>query len=90
MDNNGQIDLLILQELIKGALEDSFDRQLWVRAEIWDISVNASGHCYLTLVEKDEATTNIVAKAQAIIWASTFRVLRPYSRPPQVKSCRPA
>ena len=78
MDNNGQIDLLILQELIKGALEDSFDRQLWVRAEIWDISVNASGHCYLTLVEKDEATTNIVAKAQAIIWASTFRVLRPY------------
>ena len=78
MGDNGQIDLLMLQELIKESLEDNFARQLWVRAEIWDISVNASGHCYLTLVEKDEATTNIVAKAQAIIWASTFRVLRPY------------
>lgn len=78
MDNNGQINLLLLQKLIKESLEDSFDRQLWVRAEIWDISVNASGHCYLTLVEKDETTTNIAAKAQAIIWASTFRVLRPY------------
>ena len=78
MDNNGQIGLKLLQELIKEALEDNFDRQLWVRAEIWDISVNASGHCYLTLVEKDEETSNIVAKAQAIIWASTFRVLRPY------------
>ena len=78
MGSNGQIDLLMLQELIKESLEDNFARQLWVRAEIWDISVNASGHCYLTLVEKDEATTNIVAKAQAIIWASTFRVLRPY------------
>ena len=78
MAGNGQIDLLMLQELIKESLEDNFARQLWVRAEIWDISVNASGHCYLTLVEKDEATSNIVAKAQAIIWASTFRVLRPY------------
>ena len=78
MGSNGQIDLLMLQELIKESLEENFARQLWVRAEIWDISVNASGHCYLTLVEKDEATTNIVAKAQAIIWASTFRVLRPY------------
>ena len=78
MGSNGQIDLLMLQELIKESLEENFARQLWVRAEIWDISVNASGHCYLTLVEKDEATTNIIAKAQAIIWASTFRVLRPY------------
>ncbi|MBO4657774.1 MAG: exodeoxyribonuclease VII large subunit [Bacteroidales bacterium] len=78
MAGNGQIDLLMLQELIKESLEENFARQLWVRAEIWDISVNASGHCYLTLVEKDEATSNIVAKAQAIIWASTFRVLRPY------------
>lgn len=78
MGSNGQIDLLMLQELIKESLEENFARQLWVRAEIWDISVNASGHCYLTLVEKDEATSNIVAKAQAIIWASTFRVLRPY------------
>ena len=78
MDNNGQISLLFLQKLIKESLEGSFDRQLWVRAEIWDMSVNASGHCYLTLVEKDEATSNIAAKAQAIIWASSFRALRPF------------
>ena len=78
MDNNGQISLLLLQKLIKESLEGSFDRQLWVRAEIWDMSVNASGHCYLTLVEKDEDTSNIAAKAQAIIWSSSFRVLRPF------------
>lgn len=78
MDNNGQISLLLLQELIKENLEGGFNRQLWVRAEIWDLSVNASGHCYLTLVEKDESTSNIVAKAQAIIWASAFRAIRPF------------
>ena len=78
METNGQISLQLLQELIKGALEDNFDRLLWVRAEILDLSVNASGHCYLTLVEKDEVTSNIVAKAQAIIWAYTFRTLRPF------------
>ena len=78
MDSKGQISLLMLQELIKESLESDFGRTLWVRAEIWDISVNASGHCYLTLVEKDEATSNIVAKAQAIIWASSFRTLRAY------------
>jgi exodeoxyribonuclease VII large subunit len=78
MDNKGQISLLMLQELIKESLEGDFERQLWVRAEIWDLSVNASGHCYLTLVEKDEATSNIVAKAQAIVWASNFRTLRPF------------
>jgi len=78
MDNTGQISLLQLQELIKESLEDSFTRQLWVRAEILDISVNASGHCYFTLVEKDETTSNTVAMAKAIAWASTYRVLRPY------------
>ena len=78
MDSKGQISLLMLQELIKECLEDDLERQFWVRAEIWDLSVNASGHCYLTLVEKDETTSNIVAKAQAIIWASSFRALRPY------------
>ena len=40
--------------------------------------MNYSGHCYLDLVEKDEKSDKVLARARATIWASTYRMLKPY------------
>lgn len=76
MANENQIGLLELQRMISDALEERFSRMVWLKAEISEVKVNYSGHCYLTLVEKDRES--VVAKSPAVIWASTFRTLGPY------------
>lgn len=43
---------------------------VWVTAETSDVRTSG-GHCYMELVQKDDAGT-IQAKARAVIWASTF------------------
>ncbi|MBN2829303.1 MAG: exodeoxyribonuclease VII large subunit [Candidatus Cloacimonetes bacterium] len=72
------LSLLELNEHIKEQLKLSFDRPLWVRAEISEMHENYSGHAYLELVEKDAATDRILAKTKANCWSSTFRMLKPY------------
>ena len=46
----------------------------WVMAELSDVRV-AGGHCYLELIEKNEAGQT-VAKLRATIWRSTYLQLR--------------
>ncbi len=70
--------LLELTSEVKETLSRSFPQTLWVKGEINEIRQSVSGHCYIELVEKDEATDNIVAKARATIWAYIFRMLKPY------------
>jgi exodeoxyribonuclease VII large subunit len=43
-----------------------------------DMTLNYSGHCYLDLIEKEERSDKVLARARATIWASTYRMLRPY------------
>ena len=43
---------------------------VWVCAEIADIKINASGHCYIELIEKNEKTGATEAQARATIWRS--------------------
>ena len=43
---------------------------MWVSAEIADIKINASGHCYIELIEKNEKTGATEAQARATIWRS--------------------
>lgn len=74
------ISLLELQEMIGDSLRGSFSDTLWLRAEISELKQNPSGHCYLTLVENDPDSGRLAAKASAIIWASTYRSLKPYFR----------
>lgn len=64
-----------LQKRIKGGLEASLPRRFWVRAEIGELKVNPSGHCYLNLIEKGVGS-QVSAKISAIIWASTFSLLK--------------
>ena len=52
MTESQHITLRELQRRVKSALEGQFALPLWVSAEISEIKVNYSGHCYLELVEK--------------------------------------
>ncbi|MCE1199830.1 MAG: exodeoxyribonuclease VII large subunit [Marinilabiliales bacterium] len=63
---------------IKKVISGRFNAPLWVVGEIAEMNVNQSGHCYLTLIEKEEDTDKIVAQARATIWSYTFRMLRPF------------
>lgn len=73
-----QVSLSELQRQVKGRLEDLFSMPVWVKAEISEMSVNRSGHCYLDLVETQEGTDTVIARCRATIWSYTFRMLRPY------------
>ncbi len=78
METKRPVGLLALQEQIKEALEDTFFETVWLQAEISELKPHPSGHCYLTLVEKDARSNTLLAKASAVIWASTWRMVKPY------------
>lgn len=65
-----------LSELIKSCLENNLEQSYWIVAELMDVRVNANGHCYLELVEKDDKSDRLVAKASGVIWAQRFRMLK--------------
>ncbi len=67
-----------LQEEIREVIQTSFEVPRWISCEIMDITQNYSGHCYLDLIEKDEKSDKILARARATIWASSYRMLKPY------------
>ncbi|MDP4226408.1 MAG: exodeoxyribonuclease VII large subunit, partial [Bacteroidota bacterium] len=72
------LTLLELNLSIREALTAAFPDSCWIIGEIGEINVNYSGHCYLELIEKGTDSDQIVAKARATIWSSTFRMLKPY------------
>ncbi|MFI3324152.1 MAG: exodeoxyribonuclease VII large subunit [Rikenellaceae bacterium] len=69
-----------LQLSIKGALSERFPLAIWVSAEIAEIKVNYSGHCYLELVEKGERDSLAKAQSRAVIWRSSYAVISSYFR----------
>lgn len=78
MDEREIIGLPELQEMVSESLEQRFAQPVWLRAEISEIKENRSGHCYLTIVERDADSGGVAAKASAIIWSSAYRMLKPY------------
>ncbi|TKG96106.1 exodeoxyribonuclease VII large subunit [Puteibacter caeruleilacunae] len=72
------IKLSQLNQRIVHTLEQEFSQPVWIIAEIAELKENRNGHCYLELVEKDEATNRITARARATIWAYTYRMLKPH------------
>ncbi|WP_163717151.1 exodeoxyribonuclease VII large subunit [Mangrovibacterium lignilyticum] len=73
-----QLSLLELNQQIKGTLDDAFATLVWVKAEISEITVNRTGHCYLELVDMDPSGKEVLARARATIWSYSFRMLKPY------------
>ena len=77
-EREGERSVLGLKELlgmVREYIETGFPGPVWVRAEISEIKNHPSGHCYLTLTESDDG---LKAKVPAIIWASSWRVLKPF------------
>ena len=76
--NDQQLSLFELQRQVKGSLDDTFSMPVWVKAEISEMTVNRSGHCYLDLIETEPGTDTVIARCRATIWSYTFRMLKPY------------
>ncbi|MFO7755301.1 MAG: exodeoxyribonuclease VII large subunit [Bacteroidales bacterium] len=75
--SNERYSLSELQKLIKQSLEDKLKSFYWVSAEISELKINYSGHCYLELVEKNRQE-DIKSRARAIMWSGKARLLLPY------------
>ena len=76
------ITLSELQHRIKAAVEGALALPLWVVAEVSELKVNYSGHCYLELIEKSEPTRGGTpiprAQLRAVIWRSQWGMLSSY------------
>ena len=76
------ITLSELQRHIKQALESALPLPVWVAAEVSELKVNYSGHCYMELVEKSEPTKGGTAipraQARAVIWRAQYAMLASY------------
>ena len=66
------LTLLDLQRMVRTTLESRFRDPLWISAEISELKVNRSGHCYLNLVEKGATDGAPRAEARAVIWKSAY------------------
>lgn len=71
----GQITLSELNYQIKLLLQENYPEQIWVVAEIGEMKVNRAGHCYLELIEKDNESNEIKARAKATIWSWQYRFI---------------
>ncbi len=72
------ISLSVLTSQIQETIRMSFDKAVWIRAEISELRENPGGHCYMELIEKDVESDTIIAKSKATIWSTTYRMLKPY------------
>ncbi|MFI3322235.1 MAG: exodeoxyribonuclease VII large subunit [Rikenellaceae bacterium] len=62
------ITLYKLQQKVKGLLKSSFTSGVWVVAEIAQINIASTGHCYIELIERNDTTQSLVAKCSATLW----------------------
>lgn len=72
MQTNTHITLSELQRLVKATLNERFALPVWVSAEVSEIKVNYSGHCYLELVEKGGDNGVPLAQSRAVIWRTAY------------------
>ena len=72
MESTKHLSLSELQRSVKARLEADFPLPVWVAAEIAELKVNYSGHCYLELVEKGGDNGVPRARASAVIWRSLY------------------
>jgi exodeoxyribonuclease VII large subunit len=69
------IRLTELQKVIRDKLCESFPGFFWVVAEIAEIKVNSSGHCYLELTDNENNGNRVTARARATIWGNRYNII---------------
>ncbi|MCI0522085.1 MAG: exodeoxyribonuclease VII large subunit [Bacteroidales bacterium] len=78
MNGTGKISLTELQEIIRDKLYEALPGFYWVVAEIAEMKVNTSGHCYLELTGSEQTGGKVTSRIRATIWASKFRSLNTF------------
>lgn len=77
-DIENPLTLYSLNNLVREAVSDALPARYWVTGELSEVREAVNGHCYIELVQRDEATNELVAKARGTIWARIYSLLRPY------------
>ena len=72
------ITLSELQSQIRESLIERFALPVWIVAEISELKVNYSGHCYMELTEKGERDGLAKAAAKGVIWRSHYPRIASY------------
>ncbi len=75
MASRREITLSELQRSIQETLVGRFALPIWISAEISDLKVNGSGHCYMELVEKGSSDGVARAQARGVIWRSGYSAI---------------
>lgn len=78
MNSNEPLTLYALNNMVRCTLNDAMPSCYWVTGELSEVRETTAGHCYIELVQRNEATGELVAKARGTIWARTYALLRPY------------
>ena len=69
------VTLLQLTKYVASLVMVKETQNVWVTAELSDVAVRG-GHCYMELLQKNEATGATEAKARAAIWANVYSRIR--------------
>ena len=72
------LTLYEFNSMVREVLENAFDHSFWVQGEISSFQTNASGHCYMELIQKDRSGGSIIARAKANLWRSNYQRLKPF------------
>ena len=70
--------LYSLNSLVHEAVSNAMPQRYWVTGELSEVRETAVGHCDIELVQRDESTNDMVAKARGTIWSRIYSLLRPY------------
>ena len=78
MEGKEPLTLYALNNILRNVLNEAMPLQYWVTGELSEVRETTVGHCYIELVQRDEKSGNVLAKARGTIWSRTYRMLRPY------------
>ena len=83
------LTLFELNARVRALIEGGTETSCWVQGELMEGREGYGGHFYGELVEKSEATGNVVARARITIWARTYNILALRFREETGQSLRP-
>ncbi len=70
--------LYSLNNMVRQAVSEGLPSRYWVTGELSEVREASNGHCYIELVQRDEVTQELVAKARGTIWSRIYSLLWPY------------
>ena len=69
------LSLYELNSLVRETLEEGFPGTYWGQGELSEGRAGYGGHFYGELVQKDERSGAVLARARLTCWANTYRTL---------------